>query len=632
MKYIIDDHFTKISRAAILSVMFCAMLSISHGAFAVCAALNGKQQSDMETVECPSMANGIPCTPDAIDSKTNGAGAITACVLNGDDPPIVARPDQGTGAISGEGVTVHAQCAPSTDGSINCPVAITTSPNNTQGGFVPSRSGGTILPAGTGIVSGGIAVSGSISAGGTVNGGSSSNSTNIVGATVMPDGSIMVPPTASGLSQPAGCLTNNLPTPLDCGGAIPLANGFVTVAPNLSVGTAIKFNMGSNITIGAPSPLTPQGSFSVVNNIIAPVSCMPSTLQLPQDKVSLVVPKTSSLPVTAGTTSYKSDSTGVLHLPTNQAIKFDLSQVGIIQLPEGGNFTKINGQDAGDNITIPANDTIISYGNGTNILPMQGGQPPKNFTNPVKVTYQDEDGNTVTATVDSTYFQQTLNVPSALWPEIEAWDKAGLIPGAATYTYVTDNSTNPPTQKVSNITLTGLYVNTTDVSNDNFLVVYTSAVADYDATGKVININVNAPNGSVTPPSNSFLNLPSGTPVGFPLRSQATLNLSSGGSIDVPKGAIVTTGGKSSALTSGITVNIPTSTIITSNGSGQVSFGNGSSATTIAFPSGLTQASISTTMITITSGQGMALPVDGVVITPSVPAQNPQALPVCGSR
>ena len=93
----------------ITNVCLAIALIIPVQSFASCPALQGKQLSDIPAIECSGF-DGTAKT--ACTSGNQTGGAITNCILNGEDPPVAIRPNYGLGTPQVNQVTNTGKCPP----------------------------------------------------------------------------------------------------------------------------------------------------------------------------------------------------------------------------------------------------------------------------------------------------------------------------------------------------------------------------------------------------------------------------------------------------------------------------------------------------------------------------------------
>ena len=582
-------------------ICFLLLLVIPAQSFAICAALKGKQLKDLATIECPRF-DGTAKTA----CKPDHNGPLIQCILNGEEPPIAVRPDYGLGSPKINQVTSSGKCLPplqvasslissllpsesggcQTSGVKDVNNILKTTINNTLGGYAKNAIGGfitnpTILNSPLNLLD--------------------KTVTDAMGRTIEPPPASAQPavnPNVDVTDLSNYCLRHaTIATPAPtCGAAIPALRRFdpinvsscnipINVAACKNgkshdncgcavVGNVIYPDANKSVSVGSfiedaylatttRVVNNPVNTVSACNSNVSPYSLNNNTIfHITGDRNSLIVPPSNSaISIQNGSYSYHSNSYGNIHLPYGDPINIFSYGLSITKLPKGGSILS----PTNDELKIPGSikgtvPVIVSYGNGTMIIPL-GGMASKGDIKQAVDSYNTHSsagdhtvkGSTYTtsglastdnATV-SQYLTTTTDVPNNLWSWI--MDNSGWIsyswtgsfwkcPSATGLPSLIPNSAvdveclhhaeeDNDYWYINKITLKGQYL---DYSGKNSATVYATTVASSS------NATINTRN--VSAPHNSFLSLPNGTPVEFNIKQAGYVTLPAGGSFVVPGG------------------------------------------------------------------------------------------------
>ena len=451
-----------------------------------------------------------------------------------------------------------------------------------------------------------------------------------------PDGTVRTSPPLvnASLNLPQICTGAPVPIPaLPCGGAIPLLNSFTSIVPGIGAGAML--NIGNNVFIGTPPPSVVLNDLEVIENKEATGSCAPSQFHVSHNVISLILPPSPApSAITAQTVTYQS-TVGVLQFPGTDSIKFDLDRTGLLSLPEGGEFVLPNGET----FFLDPGAEVLSYGDGTIVLPMQGPVPP---VLPAGVPLDNPD-----------YYQQSLLIPSGLQALVTTIYAQNILPEYSvrpcdpmdvSCSYVLPSYGNTP--PVSNYDIAaavqpgasgypqiiGYHVRYLD--NTKPLIIKTKSIKSYNVdvvnnTATVVDVNQSIATGNIATPPNATLSIPLGSPITFRVNMPGTLSLPAGATIEVPAGSTITVGSTiSPPLTDATQVAVPQGTSITSGGSGDITF-PGATTTTIQFPAGTVSAALSATMISVPAGTSLPVNPNDYIVTPQTPGSPIPVKPPC---
>jgi len=661
-------------------------LIIPVQSFASCAALQGKQLSDIPAIECPGFDGTAAhaCKLGALPAQ-NG---VINCILNGEEPPVVIRPNYGLGTPQINQVTNSGKCPP--------PLQVAATANAATLDSLGKKITGLFAPAPPAQQGGGCQISNVSDSSNFLNTNitnglgqfaqdvtgnfvtnpanlnlpsnvSSGNVTDAMGNQINPLPANLVPalnPNVDVPLTPAYCLTPTTATvpPINCGGAIPTLRKFDPInvsSCNIGINLA-TCNNGTNVNAcgclvvgnvmqlpNTNSPNVDIGNFlydsyaqdlsqttRIINNTlvsnltpncssnVSPYSTNNRTIfQIAGDRTSLVVPpSTTQLPIVSSSYSYVPVG-GNIHLPYGDAASLFTNGRSIIRIPEGGTIVGPDGHE----VTIPSSvegtiPTLVSYGNGTVIIPLGGTVSIGNITTATNAynsssSAGNHNANGQSYTIKSVssasnvseYVQQTNLVPGGGYPNnpLADWvmgESAWTVDGnncpisSGALDLITHNSVsfNLTYQSchcdfwgscktccvINGVNITGQYLS------------YSTPTATIYATSITSNSNALIPTRNISAPANSFLSLPSGTPADFSISQKGSISLPAGGSFLVPGSA--TNGGATITTPNGtvytlncpacstISINVVQSSQLVSNGGGTVVLPNN---TTYSMPS-----------------------------------------------